>query len=165
MRSEQEVQSGLLTTRGADMEYNQSHKQHQSQGKAMKFTGKFIVRLLAVAVAAIIVVPVASCSSGSSGPPNAIDVLKSDGYTFDPTFTHAAQTGVGSQSAAAGMTSLAAGTKGNSVQIVFVFTSQALATAGASGARSQLGSSGVKVVSNGDVVTATGDVSSFSSVP
>jgi hypothetical protein len=106
---------------------------------------------------------IAACGSSSSSttPPSAKTVLQQDGYTYDPALTNAAQSGA---SMPAGTASVAAGAKGDSIQIVIVFSDSALADVGYAGAKRDLSGKGLAVAHNGDVVTATGPSSAFSSL-
>lgn len=119
-----------------------------------------ILGILGVVVGVVAGLSACSGSSGSSAPPSATTVLSSNGYTYDSAITSTVQGEVGSP---AGFSSLAVGEKGSDVQLVMVFTSPTQASAGAQAEQTQLGdgSEGIQVVSNGDVVTATGTLSAF----
>ena len=117
-----------------------------------------VKKMIAGTVGAVAVLAaVTACGGGGpASPPSAASILVSNGYTPDPVMQAAAQV-LGSNS---GVTSSAAGENANtSVQIVWVFSSSALAAAGVS----TLGGSGggITVGQNGDVVTATGSESAW----
>lgn len=110
--------------------------------------------IAAIAVGVALAGIITACGGGgSSAPPNAQSVLKADGYTFSQTLTTAAQ----AASMPAGATSTAIGTNGGNIQAVIVFSSSALASAGASGSAG----AGLTTAQNGDVVTVTGSSAAF----
>jgi len=106
----------------------------------------------------------AACSSGPSSPPNATQILQSDGYTPSAAYTGALQSGIGNSDGT--VTSSQAGTEGDNIQGVVVFDNSTDAAAGVSalnGSGSTGFYTGLTVAQNGDVVTVTGPVSAWAS--
>jgi hypothetical protein len=90
--------------------------------------------------------------------PSAASILQSDGYRPDSSLTSSLQSDPGSTP---GVASFTAGESGKGIQLIIVCTSPALASAAATGEKSALGSSGITLSVNGDVVTATGALSAW----
>jgi hypothetical protein len=90
--------------------------------------------------------------------PSAVSILQSDGYTPDSSLTSSLQSDPGSTP---GVSSFAAGKSGKGIQLIIVCTSPTLASAAATGEKSTLGSSGITLSVNGDVVTDTGALSAW----
>ena len=127
------------------------------------FTGKRLIALLAVVLSLGAVIGLSACSGSSqpATPPSATSVLQGDGYTYDSAISSEVQTGLGTEP---GLSSLAVGEQGSNVQLVMVLTSPSEASAAASGVQSQYAGQGITVASNGDVLTATGSLSSFAAL-
>jgi hypothetical protein len=104
----------------------------------------------------------AACSSGPTTPPNATQVLQSDGYTPSAAYTTAMQGGIASSgSQASQITSSEAGTNGDNIQGVLVFDNSSDASTAVA---QDTSTPGITVAQNGDVVTITGSISSWAAI-
>jgi hypothetical protein len=122
-----------------------------------------------VAIAAVLAGTVGgltACSSGPSTPPNATQILQSDGYTPSAAYTQSLQGGL--DGGAGTVTSSEAGTdNAGNIQAVVVFDNAADAQAGNAGL-SNAGDTGfytgITAKVSGDVLTVTGPVSAWESL-
>jgi hypothetical protein len=130
------------------------------------FTRKRIDVFLASGVAALaavgVVAGLSACSGGSSSPPNATQVLQSDGYTVSSAYTSALQSGIDGNSEV--LSSIAGTNSSGDIQGVVVFDSASDEQAGASALQSQYSDDGLIVASNGTVLTVTGSESTWASI-
>jgi hypothetical protein len=118
--------------------------------------------LAAGAIAAGLVGGIGACGGGSSSPPNATQILQSNGYTPSSDYTSDFQNGLGSGSSE--VSSSEAGTNGNNVQVVIVADNAADASTAVSALNQQYGGDGLSVTQSGDVVTVTGSISTFANI-
>jgi hypothetical protein len=123
------------------------------------FTRKRLFALLAIVAVLGGIIGLSACS-GSSGPQNATQVLQSDGYTPSAAYTSALQGGLGNTDGM--VTSSQAGTNGGNVQAVIVFANATDEQAGAAAVSSQF--AGLQIASHGDVLTATGPLTTWASL-
>jgi hypothetical protein len=125
---------------------------------------KRIVGVLATgAVLAGTVGGLTACSSGPSTPPNATQVLQSDGYTPSAAYTSSLQSGLDGGNGE--VTSSQAGTNSaGDIQGVVVFDNAADASAGQSALNSSGDATGLSVTTSGDVLTVTGSLSAWAAL-
>lgn len=117
---------------------------------------RIITSALVAGAIGIGAVATVACSSGPSAPPTATQILQSNGYTYDASFTQQLEQGI---SLPAG-TTMAAGESGSNLELAVVTTSPADASAAASSIQSQ-GDSGLTLTTNGDVVTVVGPLTTW----
>jgi hypothetical protein len=102
---------------------------------------------------------------GSSGPPSALSIVKSDGYTTGAATVSQAQISADMESFQGDVSSGAAGFNTNdNVEVVIVLTDSGTTDINSEGGQSALQASvpsGVTATMNGDVIRMTGSIASF----